>query len=335
MKPLQNQNILLIGIGFYDYETAIANEFRSLGAQVWIENEQPPKNGTPLGKFWPSRMSQGDARIQRHHSAMLARIRRLGRLDHVIVIKGSHLSKEFIIEMRRAQPHARFTAYHWDSMVRFPDLERRQDLFDKCFTFDHADAERNSKLIHRPLFYRSELGESDVEATSVDLCFVGWLHHDRLRQVEEIRKQAEALDLSTFFYLSTGKLSQAKLRLQGRGGDVYSHPQPFSAYVNNTRSARAILDLPHPSQAGLTMRAIESIGANRKLITTNSDVRMYDFYHPNNIHIIDGDVPCIDPTFLTTSRATIRQDIVERYSLRAWALDITGATQPSQFLRSK
>lgn len=333
MKPLQDQNLLLIGIGFYDYELAIADEFRALGARVWIENEQPPAMSTIFPNVWQSKISQSAARIQQHHSAMLTRVRQMGRLDHVIVIKGAYLSAEFIVELRRAQPHAHFTAYHWDSMVRFPDLERRQDLFDKCFTFDHADAERNPKLILRPLFYRRELAETDDEPTLKDLCFVGWLHHDRLRQVEKIREQADALGLSTCFYLSTGMLSLIKLKFQGRAGDVYSKPQSFSAYVRNTRSARAIIDLPHPSQAGLTMRAIESIGANRKLITTNPNVRNYDFYHPDNIQIIDGDAPCIDPKFLNTFGTPVRQEISERYTLRAWALEVIGVKPSSEFLQ--
>ena len=332
MKPLQNRKILLIGMGFYDYETAIANEFRLLGAEVWLENENPPKNWILVENLQRLSVKRNAERLQRHHAEILRRVKSWGRVDHVLVIKGERLSAEFITELRSIQPAAIFTAYHWDSMARFPQLEQRQKLFDRSFTFDHADAARNPQLILRPLFYRPELNRSTIHETVIDLCFVGWLHHERLGQVREIRKQADALGLSTFFYLSTGPLNYAKLKLKQGGQDVSPRPLAFLSYVKNTHEARAIVDFPHPSQNGLTMRAVESIGAKRKLITTNPDIKMYDFYHPDNVDVIDRNAPKINESFLNKPTADIPPENIDRYSLRTWALDVIGETKPAKFV---
>ena len=40
-KPLTRRNVLLIGIGFYDYEHAIADEIQRQGATVFLYDELP------------------------------------------------------------------------------------------------------------------------------------------------------------------------------------------------------------------------------------------------------------------------------------------------------
>lgn len=334
MKPLAGQKILLIGIGFYDYEAAIAAEFRSLGAEVWVENEQPPEARGALAPVRRRLFPSAEGALRRHLGAMLARAAAIGKVDHVVVIKGTLLDRPFLEALRQAQPRACFTAYHWDSMARFPDLIRRQELFDRVMTFDHADAAREPRFVLRPLFFRHELAELQAEPASIDICFVGWLHHDRLKQVDAIREQAHALGLSTFFYLSTGPWTHLKLRLSRKGEDTHARPQSFDRYVGETSRSRAILDLPHPLQTGLTMRAIEAVGANKKLVTTAADIHAYDFYRPENIAILDPQQPRIDPAFLDTPHAALPPELVERYSLRAWALDVLGVTEPGSFLRN-
>jgi len=162
MTPLAGQKLLLIGIGFYDYEAAIATEFRALGAEVWIENEQPPgARGVlaPLRRRLSSGGQGAQPALRRHQEAILDRARSRGPLDHVVVIKGTLLDEDFLLRLRDEQPRARLTAYHWDSMARFPDLMRRQALFDRVLTFDHADASQFGFVL-RPLFYRPELSRA-------------------------------------------------------------------------------------------------------------------------------------------------------------------------------
>jgi len=334
MKPLAGQKILLIGIGFYDYEAAIAAEFRDLGAEVWVEDERAPEMRGRLAPLRRRLFPDVEGALRRHRAAMLARATAVGRIDHVVVIKGTLLDEPFLKALRDLQPDARFTAYHWDSMARYPDLIRRQALFDQVFTFDHADAAREPRFILRPLFYRPDLCRDGLGERTIDLCFVGWLHHDRLKQVEAIRTQARALGLTTFVYFSTGLWTSLKLHLASKGQGVHSRPLAFNRYVEKSSEARAILDLPHPQQTGLTMRAIESIGAKRKLITTAAAIRAYDFYHPENIHVLDPAEPVIEPAFLDSPPAALAPELMARYSLRAWALDVLGITKPANFLRT-
>ena len=53
--------------------------------------------------------------------------------------------------------------------------------------------------------------------------------------------------------------------------------------VDVVRSSRAVLDIQHFKQTGLTMRTLETFGAGKKLITTNHEVKKYDFYDESRV----------------------------------------------------
>ncbi len=335
-NPLAGRKVLLIGIGFYDYEAAIANEFRHLGAQVQVEDERPPALRNRLAplrrKFLPISIGEHS----RYLGQLLKRVRQSGPLDYILIIKGELLDSAFIAALREAQPNARIVSYQWDSMERYPELVERQSLFDRVLTFDHADNARYPNFVLRPTFFRPEVVDATHAATGVppvDFCFVGWLHHDRLQQVEILRRQIRELGLSSFFYLFTGLRTALELKLTGRGEDVYWRPLPFARYAEQIAACSIIIDLPHPQQTGLTMRALEAVGTGKKMVTTSRDVALYDFYSPEQFSIIDAQNPRIDPTFLAAPLQPLPPELVDGYSLRSWALDILGITAPRPFLR--
>ncbi len=329
MTALAGRKVLLIGIGFYDYEAAIAAEFRAQGAEVWVENEQPVDRS-----LWRRTQSDRCRALRKHHAALLDRAQTNGPLDDVLVIKGATLDAEFLTALRVAQPNAQFNAYHWDSMARFPDLIQRQALFDRVLTFDHADAAMHPSFRLRPLFFRPELQAPSEHGAAIDLCFVGWLHHNRLAQVKAMRDQAKAAGLSAVFYLSTGLKTWAKLRFTGRGCDVHARPISFADYVHATARARTIIDLPHPLQTGLTMRAVEAIGAGKKLLTMARDVHAYAGFDTDNVRVLDPERPMIDESFINAPIVAASPSAIARYSLRAWALDVLGVTEPGPFLNT-
>ena len=335
-RPLAGRRILLIGIGFYDYERAIADTFRRLGADVHVEDERPRalRNGlAPLRrKFLPISAREH----ARHLERLFADAMRDGPFSDILVIKGELLDPDFITKLRAANPAAQLISYQWDSLERFPELVQRQALFDRVLTFDQADHARHPDFLLRPTFYRTEIVEAARAPAStprVDFCFVGWLHHDRLRQVEMLRAQIRERGLSSFFYLFTGMRTALQLKLAGKGEDVHWRPLPFARYAEQIAACRVIIDLPHPRQTGLTMRALEAVGTGKKMMTTAKDVVLYDFYSPEQFDIIDANAPRIDPAFLAAPIPPLPRAVVESYGLEAWALDILGETQPGPFLR--
>lgn len=86
--------------------------------------------------------------------------------------------------------------------------------------------------------------------------------------------------------------------------------------------SKIVLDVQHPKQTGLTMRTIEMIGMNKKLITTNATIKYYDFYNPNNISIVDRYNVQIDADFLNKKYEPLEEGLYEKYSLQSWIFEV-------------
>ena len=59
----------------------------------------------------------------------------------------------------------------------------------------------------------------------------------------------------------------------------------FERYLNEVECSSILIDVTQSNQQGVTLRFIEALFMNRKLITTNVDVLSLEFYSPENIYI--------------------------------------------------
>jgi hypothetical protein len=83
-------------------------------------------------------------------------------------------------------------------------------------------------------------------------------------------------------------------------------------------AAKLLLDISRKEQKGLTFRVFESLGLEKKLITTNSDIKNYDFYNPKNILIISEENPIIPIDFFNNEYEDIPEFILKKYTLSNW-----------------
>ncbi|HCR2225600.1 TPA: hypothetical protein ONE13_004719 [Enterobacter asburiae] len=70
------------------------------------------------------------------------------------------------------------------------------------------------------------------------------------------------------------------------------------------------------------MRSIETLGAKRKLITTNKNICDYDFYNEDNILVIDGSVTKKQiQNFLQKKYKALTAELYNKYSVDYWVKD--------------
>jgi hypothetical protein len=88
------------------------------------------------------------------------------------------------------------------------------------------------------------------------------------------------------------------------------------------QSAKAVVDIEHPKQRGLTMRTIETLLLGRKLVTTNAEIRNSDLFHESRVCIIDRANPSIPQAFLEKAFLDIPQKTKEKYYVRSWLQEV-------------
>lgn len=172
-------------------------------------------------------------------------------------------------------PQARKIVYYWNALGNQKPVAAKGW---EIWTFDPEDAARHGLKYGGQFFFELPLPTSRY---SVDLCFTG-RNKGRfpfLRHLAAALSQAPAAAHLKVDFRLVSPLAYVSKR--------YSRPLGFKEYIAVETQARALLEVNAPGQTGLTLRALEALGSGRKLVTTNSAIKQYSFYSPENIHILD------------------------------------------------
>lgn len=92
---------------------------------------------------------------------------------------------------------------------------------------------------------------------------------------------------------------------------------PYPETLDALRAADVLLDIYEDPGAGLSLRAMEALFWNRKLITDHERIERCDFFDPANIYLLGRDERSLEE-FLATPPVPVEAGIRNRYLLSNW-----------------
>lgn len=180
-----------------------------------------------------------------------------------VFFEGNRLAyqKQYLSYLRKRYPKSRFI-FRYINIIS-PDNERYlpyvQDNFHLCITFDQKDA-KNYHMLYVPNTYWHRKLQNKVKATK-DVIFLGG-EKGRIQKLFDIAEILECSGLSFDFYIAG---VAAKNQVE-REGFHYISNISYSQYINMIQSYRALLELRSGNQVGYTLRTLEAVWFNKKLI---------------------------------------------------------------------
>lgn len=280
---LQGKRILFFSAHLFGYQNDIRLAMESVGAIVDYYDERPANNFLVKGVIRINRNLL--AGYINHYYNKIIKETLQKEYDYVFFIKGESISASNVRRLKQFHPEANFIIYHWDSIANNSNAQNLLPYFDRVFSFDKIDCERLG-LHFLPLFYTPDYANIPYYDKEIkyDMLFVGTTHSDRYKLVKRIEEQIIKMGglCLTWFYFPS-KILYYKMKIQNsylRQIPVHTfHFKPMSKelLLQLYAGSRIIIDVQHPKQTGLTMRCIETLGAKRKLITTNYYITEYDF----------------------------------------------------------
>lgn len=326
-------NILLITPNFFDYPLQICDELRRMGHKVDWYDDRPSTNSIVKAVIRINK-SFVNGIIRRYFSNIIHKIS--GRkYDIVLLISGQSLSftEEMMNRLRMSQKQAKFVLYQWDSIKNFPYIKKIQKFFDRCYSFDPKDVRDNPNLKFLPLFYTkryANIGAQKVYKYKYDCMFVGTAHPNKYRFIKEMsRKLFDVYKKQFIYFYFPSRLVYIYRKLlnpefkDAKYSEFHFNPVEAEQMDKLLTQSRCVLDSAQQGQTGLTIRVLETLGAKRKLITANTDVRNYDFYCEENIYVYEGIIDMNAPFFVKPYKE-IENRVYEKYSLNSWLKEIIG-----------
>ena len=229
--------------------------------------------------------------------------------DIILIIRPDKLEKSLLPKLRNRTQ--RFISYYFDSLKNIPEQIELISEFDEVFSYEKIDVKNHGLRFITNFIpvdnYGNRKGEGVFNISSYD---------DRFSTLEEIARQLDQYHYPYKFIVRKEKpVSSRNIRVIPE----YLSLEEVQEYIE---LAEILLDIQKEDQQGLSFRVFEALGADKKLITTNKDVKNYDFYNPDNILIIDKNKPVIPPEFLIKLAVPVAEEIKYIYRRDHWIWEV-------------
>lgn len=330
-NELTNKTVLLIAPIYFDYEKEISKELTKRGARVLFIEENIDYTNV-FYKFVNKFPEPLRTNLRNKH--FINKINTIDeKVDYVFCIRINFFNDYILSFLRNKFNTAKFYLYYWDSCKNLLNAEKNSEYFDCVLTFDYHDAKKNEKKgwIFRPLFFvdKYDSFQSDDGDYDFDISYTATLSRERADWCNKLKDYCNEKGLRLDVFLFSKKTiyfwNKKRYEEYTKLDSKYVSFRSLSSeeLTRRIRKAKVVFDCSHSTQSGLTMRSIECIGASKKMITTNTNIKNYDFYDPNNIMVIaDGSLNGIDDFCMTSSKAIYSDEIREKYSISGWVDDI-------------
>lgn len=309
------KKILFISPDFFDYYLDIKKELENQGFEVTWFNDRP-SNSLFTKAIIRLNKKVLNKKIEKYIDSILETAKN-ENFEYVLILFGQSFSKKHIQTFRKVLPNARFIYYTWDSCATFPFILEIYKEFDIAYSFDDSDCEKYG-FKHLPLFYSNEKLDIQVEYDAASILTIKRGKLDNYHKIESILpndilvyKYLYLQSKMVYLYFKIRYKEFRHARLKDFNYTKLSRKTTNKIFA----SSKVIIDCQMENQNGITMRTFEALHLNKKVITTNSNIKKYDFYTPNNIFIVDDQAKKIPEEFFNSEFDT-NYALSEKYSLK-------------------
>lgn len=242
-----------------------------------------------------------------------------GELDYILVIRPDIFPIPFVENLKKKTK--KLIAYQWDGIEKFPEVKNYFGLFDSFFCFEKVASQPNIHSITNFYFDHLPSAHQEYNTQKPRLYFVGLYWKSRENKIDQFIDAVSNLSVDLSIFIQYFKNQEPE-----RKNDKIKYIQDRISFKENlelVKDSDVLLDFVDPLHNGLSIRFFEGMYYKKKVITDNSMVKHYDFYHPDNIFVVEnGNYGNIEQ-FLKTPYHELPEEIVKKYGFSHWIKDIT------------
>ena len=228
--------------------------------------------------------------------------------DDEIIIFDNGIQENSVLKWFAATfPNKRLIFYYWNPVFKSIHPQKIPQVFEK-WSYSPSDCKKYGMKYNSQFYFDSLVNEFTTKIQR-DVFFIG-VNKGREKKLNEIEKMLNNCNVSSFFYITAThpRLKQKK----------YKKFIPYESVLEYVKGSKAVLDYYVDPCAGLSLRAMESVFFEKKIITNNKTIIEYDFYCKNNVYLLGETNDCDVNEFLSTPFKRIDNKIKTQYLFRNW-----------------
>lgn len=286
---LQDKKVLFIGPVFYDYHTLIQKKIQVMGAEVSFYPEK--KDGFLFG-ILNTLNPYLIFLYQKWYYFFLWQSIKNKDFTHFFLIRGYKMPPSFVEKVKKKNQNIKCIMYQWDSNQNNPYFDLLH-CFDKSYTFDYQDYKQQEGLEFLQLFFTEDikkLNKKEVNFKYDFFCFSSFTmnrYNAMLSFIAFSKEQNYELKSFCFIPYTTYFRFKYLKRMPLNKQYLSFRPMPREEYLKCLDNSRIVVDFSHQTQTGLSMRVIETYGAGKKILTTNTYILNNPIYSSDWVQLVD------------------------------------------------
>lgn len=235
-----------------------------------------------------------------------------------IIVVANLLGNEIFSWLRRQGYTGRIICYYRDSQSAlwihkkcYAEDIRALGMNVELWTYDYSDAKKFN-MKYNPQFYFNV--DSVKRKVEYDAVYVG-ASRGREKAIISLYKRLKNQGLNLKYIVKRERNKHIEMI---DGIEYVNKRLPYNDIIELDKKARCLIEVNNNDQYGLTLRAMESLFYECKLITTNLMIKEMDFYNPNNIFIDGYDSIEKIKEWLMKPYEKVNDDIKNRYLVASW-----------------
>lgn len=320
--------VLFIRPQFFYFGQSIEEELRRKGHKVFAYSDRPSDSNISKALI---RLNRGlvKGKTTRYIKSIID-THKADNIDKIIIILGQSFFPKHIKLLKAGFPKAEIVYYLWDALANAKYAPTLALECDRSYYFESDDHDGFTRLNN---FFDPDFVNIKPAKPEYDYCYIGTAYPNKLKEAARLVDALAPIKPNIYFYFyipsklmklffsfthpGYGKLAK-RFGLKER---KITKQEVLTLYAKS----KGLLDFPRANQTGLTMRTLEALGGEKKLITTNLSVGGYDFYNPQNIYLFNGEKPDFSSSFFAKpDYLKQKAEIVEKYSLAHFVSTLLG-----------
>lgn len=203
------------------------------------------------------------------------------KYDMILIFDGIR-GRDVLEYIRSKNQRAKIKIYYVNSM---DESDRKcptnyQGLGCEFYTFDYDDAIKYGMKFKHFYYEGADIGHQNIKIDN-DVFFVG-VDKNRLKLLKELQGCFDRLGISYKMVI----VATPHKRYSNDDRRLLSNPVSYNDVIRNVMACRVVLDIVKEGQSGITLRPMEAMMLDKKLITNNLNVKKYKFYNPKNVFVL-------------------------------------------------
>ena len=186
---------------------------------------------------------------------------------------------------------------------------KREGMSHNVFCYDYVFLdENNAQAFENRSIHGDEI---------YDAFFIG-VDKNRLARLLALEELLQKYDYTTKFMLQKAPRGTYENSSEQERELLIDKGISYHEIIKLISQSKCIVELQEQGQTGLTLRAMEALFFQKKLLTDNLEILNCDFYRQENIFVWGQDDECRLADFLQVPYQKIPEETVSQYTWEAW-----------------